>query len=135
VAIDLDNFRDVNDRHGHPAGDRVLASLAALLGRRLRQSDVMGRFGGEEFAVLVEGLPEDDVIRLVKRLLDEFCALTHRSPGGGTFAVGFSAGVALLDAPNVDQWLRRAEAALVSAKAAGRRGVVGASTLPPDERR
>jgi diguanylate cyclase (GGDEF)-like protein len=135
VAIDLDHFRDVNDRHGHPAGDRVLASLAALLRRRLRQSDVMGRFGGEEFTVLVEGLPEDDVIRLVKRLLDEFCALAHRSPGGGTFAVGFSAGVALLDAPDVDRWLRRAEAALLSAKGAGRRRVVGASTLPLDERR
>jgi diguanylate cyclase (GGDEF)-like protein len=135
VAIDLDRFREANDRHGHPAGDRVLAALAALLRRRLRQSDVMGRFGGEEFTVLVEGLPEDDVVRLVTRLLDEFCTLTHRSPAGGTFAVSFSAGVALLERPDVDAWIRRAEAALASAKDAGRRRVVGASTLPRDERR
>jgi diguanylate cyclase (GGDEF)-like protein len=134
VMIDLDRFKDVNDRHGHPAGDRVLASLGALLRRRLRQSDVMGRYGGEEFAVLVEGLEEEEVIRLVQRLLQEFCLLVHRSPGGGTFAVSFSAGIALLETADLDLWRVRTEAALQAAKRGGRRLVVGASSLPDGER-
>jgi diguanylate cyclase (GGDEF)-like protein len=134
VMIDLDNFKTVNDRHGHPAGDRVLASLASLLRRRLRQSDVMGRYGGEEFAVLVEGLAEDDAIRLVQRLLQEFCLLEHRAPEGGTFTVSFSAGVALLDTPELEGWLERADAALLAAKRGGRRQVVAGSALPAADR-
>ena len=58
VMIDVDHFKSVNDRFGHPVGDRVLAALAALLRRRLRQSDRVGRYGGEEFATLIEDLPE-----------------------------------------------------------------------------
>lgn len=135
VAIDLDDFRGVNDRHGHPAGDRVLAALAALLRRRLRQSDVIGRFGGEEFAVLVEDLAEDEALRLVNRLLQEFCLLVHRSPEGPSFSVGFSAGVAMLETPDLDRWSAGAEAALASAKRRGRRLVVGAASLPPADRR
>ncbi len=72
VMIDVDHFKSVNDRFGHPVGDRVLASLAALLRRRLRQSDRVGRYGGEEFATLTEDLPEAEVVRLVERLLAEF---------------------------------------------------------------
>src|SRR4029450_5072407 len=100
VMIDLDSFKRINDRHGHPVGDRVLPSLASVLRRRLRQSDVMGRYGGEEFAVLVEDLSEEEVVRLVNRLLDEFGAIPHRSPHGDTFKASFSAGVATLDEPD-----------------------------------
>jgi diguanylate cyclase (GGDEF)-like protein len=135
VMIDLDDFKTVNDRHGHPAGDRVLASLAALLRRRLRQSDVMGRYGGEEFAVLVEGLAEADAVRLVQRLLQEFCLLMHRTPEGGTFAVSFSAGVAPLSAPDLERWLAQAESALLAAKRSGRRRVLGESDIPAADRR
>jgi diguanylate cyclase (GGDEF)-like protein len=135
VMIDLDFFKAVNDRHGHPAGDRVLASLSALLRRRLRQSDVMGRYGGEEFAVLVEGLAEDDAVRLVQRLLQEFCLLVHRAPEGGTFSVSFSAGVAVLETPDLERWLAQAEAALLAAKRGGRRQVVGTSVPPAGDRR
>jgi len=134
LLLDIDEFKAVNDRHGHPAGDRVLASLAALLRRRLRQSDVMGRYGGEEFAVLVEGLAEDDAIRLVQRLLREFCLLVHRAPEGGTFSVSFSAGVALLETPDLERWLTRADAALLAAKRGGRRQVVAGSALGAADR-
>jgi len=133
VMIDLDFFKRVNDRHGHPVGDRVLASLASLLRRRLRQSDTMGRYGGEEFAVLVEDLDEADVLRLVDRLLEEFAVQPHRSPHGVTFTAAFSAGVAMLEEPDLDAWRHRADQALYSAKMAGRRRVVGASSLPGDE--
>ncbi len=121
VMIDLDHFKSVNDRFGHPVGDRVLASLAALLRRRLRQSDTIGRYGGEEFAVLFEGLPEHDVLRLMTRVLEEFRETDLEAPGQPPFRVTFSAGVAMLqEGATLDAWKKAADDALYAAKAAGR---------------
>ncbi len=125
VMLDLDKFKSINDRFGHPVGDRVLVSLAALLRRRLRQSDALGRYGGEEFAVLLEGLERPDAERLVNRLLDEFTSLVHHGPDGESFDASFSAGVSMLGgAMSVDEWRGAADQALYAAKAAGRRRVV-----------
>jgi diguanylate cyclase (GGDEF)-like protein len=130
VALDLDHFKRVNDRHGYPVGDRVIATLSSLLRRRLRQSDTMGRLGGEEFAILLEDLDEADVVRLVSRLLDEFAAVPQRSPHGVSFLCAFSSGVAMLEDPaDLEAWRGRADGALEAAKRAGRRRVVGASSL------
>jgi diguanylate cyclase (GGDEF)-like protein len=130
VMIDLDHFKDVNDRYGHPVGDRVLAALAGLLRKKLRQSDTMGRYGGEEFAVLLEDLKEQEAVRLVGRVLDEFGRSTHVVPGHGSFRVTFSAGVAMLeDGLDLDAWRQAADQALYVAKAAGRNRVVAASRL------
>ena len=129
AILDLDHFKSVNDRHGHPAGDLVLSSLASLLRRRLRQSDTIGRLGGEEFAVLLEDLTRDDALRLVRRLLSEFGAIGQRGEGGAGFFVTFSAGIAMLDpgATDLPAWVERADAALYRAKAEGRNRVVVAS--------
>jgi diguanylate cyclase (GGDEF)-like protein len=128
VMIDLDHFKAINDKHGHPVGDRVLAALAALLRRRLRAPDTIGRYGGEEFAVLIEDLPEADTARLISRLLEEFAAIEHQVPGGGSFQCTFSAGVAMLDeGMDLDAWKKAADDALYAAKAAGRRRVIAAS--------
>ena len=129
VMIDVDHFKTVNDRYGHPAGDRVLSALATLLRGRLRQSDTVGRYGGDEFAVLLDDLDEADALRLLRRLLAEFAAQTHQAPGGAAFQVTFSAGIAMLDATNMDLdgWRQAADSALYAAKAAGRNRVVAAS--------
>jgi diguanylate cyclase (GGDEF)-like protein len=129
VMIDVDHFKTVNDRYGHPAGDRVLSALATLLRGRLRESDTVGRYGGEEFAVLLDDLDEADALRLLRRLLAEFAAQTHQAPGGATFHVTFSAGIAMLDATNMDldAWRQAADSALYAAKAAGRNRVAAAS--------
>jgi diguanylate cyclase (GGDEF)-like protein len=138
VMIDIDHFKTVNDRFGHPVGDRVLANLSALLRRRLRQSDTIGRYGGEEFAVLFEGLPEDEVIRLISRVLDEFRETELEAPGGTKFKVTFSAGVAMLDTVmNLDEWKKAADDALYAAKHAGRNCVLPATragTVPAPTR-
>jgi diguanylate cyclase (GGDEF)-like protein len=127
VMIDLDHFKSVNDRFGHPVGDRVLASLAALLRRRLRQSDTIGRYGGEEFAVLFEGLLEHEVLHLMGRVLDEFREMDFEAPGGAPFRATFSAGVAMLEAgATLDTWKKAADDALYAAKAAGRNRLVAA---------
>lgn len=124
VMIDLDHFREVNDRHGHFVGDRVLLSLATLLRRRLRQSDTLGRYGGEEFAVLLDDLSQDQALRLVTRLIEEFRRAEHFT-GDGSFRVTCSAGVAMLDSwMDLESWRRAAENALLAAKAQGRARVV-----------
>jgi diguanylate cyclase (GGDEF)-like protein len=128
VMMDVDDFKGVNDRHGHPVGDRVLRSLAALLRRRLRQTDVVGRYGGEEFAALIEDLDEAEALRLVNRLREDFAATDHAGADGASFRATFSAGVAMLDdhEAGMTAWRRAADEALYTAKGAGRNRVVGA---------
>ena len=131
VMIDVDHFKKINDKYGHPVGDRVLAGLAALLRRRLRQPDAIGRYGGEEFAVLIEGLGEPEAVRLVSRLLAEFAATDHHAADGAAFRATFSAGVAVLTpaAMDLDRWRKAADDALYGAKAAGRNRVTAASEI------
>lgn len=125
VMLDLDHFKAVNDRHGHATGDRVLAALAGLLRRRVRPADVIGRYGGEEFALVLEDLDRADAVRLVERLRAEFAALEHIAPDGGRFRCTFSAGVAMalpgMDSP--EAWYGAADAALYAAKRGGRNAV------------
>ncbi len=68
LVIDVDRFKEINDRRGHAAGDAVLRTLGAILQRDLRTNDVVGRIGGDEFAVLVSSGSEDDVASLAKRV-------------------------------------------------------------------
>lgn len=134
VMVDLDHFKTVNDTYGHPTGDRVLISLAALFRRRLRQSDSLGRYGGEEFAIIVDDLENHDAIRLVDRLREEFSQIEHHSTGGKTFRIAFSAGVSVLDdtLQTIDQWKEAADQALYVAKAKGRNRVESFSAAAAD---
>jgi diguanylate cyclase (GGDEF)-like protein len=128
VLIDLDFFKAVNDRHGHPVGDRVLAALGALLRRRFRGSDLIGRLGGEEFALILEDLTEEEAERFMNRLLEEFSLIPHRGIDQSSFHVTFSAGVsAFLPGMTVDAWRQAADDALYAAKSAGRHRVVRAA--------
>jgi diguanylate cyclase (GGDEF)-like protein len=127
ILIDLDHFKAVNDRHGHPVGDRVLAALGALLRRRLRGSDLVGRLGGEEFAVILEDLTAGEAERLMNRLLEEFSVMPHSGAGPSAFHVTFSAGVAgFVKGMTVDAWRQAADDALYAAKSAGRHRVARA---------
>ncbi len=129
AMIDIDKFKAVNDRHGHPTGDRVLAALALHLQRRLRPSDTIGRYGGEEFAVLVEDVDAGDAVRLFDRLRSEFGRQPHRTPSGEEILVTFSVGLAMWTgaADSVEAWRQRADDALYAAKREGRNRVVLAS--------
>jgi diguanylate cyclase (GGDEF)-like protein len=125
IMIDLDRFKAVNDDHGHPTGDQVLVRLAGLLRARLRQADVVGRYGGEEFAVVLEDLTEEEAARLVERLRADFAGIEHRSREGADFRVTFSAGLASLQhGESISAWVHAADRALYAAKEAGRNRVV-----------
>jgi diguanylate cyclase (GGDEF)-like protein len=129
VMLDLDRFKTINDRFGHPVGDRVLVGLAALLRRRLRPTDTVGRYGGEEFAILLEDLNVEEATQVLDRIRTEFAALELRSAEGEAFHATFSVGLALLDpvAMELDTWRDAADRALYAAKGAGRNRVVAAS--------
>lgn len=124
VLLDVDHFKQINDTYGHQAGDRVLARLAALLRQHLRRTDIIGRYGGEEFGVLLDQLSVDDAQRLIARLLGEFSALDHAA-GEQHFRVTFSAGIApYTEGLARHVWIELADQALYAAKKAGRNRVV-----------
>jgi diguanylate cyclase (GGDEF)-like protein len=126
VLIDIDHFKAVNDTYGHTEGDRVLVALAALLRRRLRRSDLIGRYGGEEFAVVLEGASLQNALEVIDDVRNEFSALRH----GNGFQVTLSAGVSdlAMSSGDVSYWIRSADRALYRAKADGRNQVRAHST-------
>lgn len=124
TMIDLDHFKEVNDRYGHATGDGVIASLGETLRRGTRTTDAVGRYGGEEFAILVTDSDATATSHLLERLLSEFSAIRHTTTSGADFSVTFSAGVAELQAgESAKSWLARADGTLYEAKAAGRNRV------------
>ncbi|MEW6179045.1 MAG: diguanylate cyclase [Chloroflexota bacterium] len=93
AMIDLDHFKKVNDQYGHSAGDRVLKSLARLLKQRLRRTDLIGRYGGEEFSIIFPNTNAAEAASVVDKLRESFARLHHLSPDG-VFTVTFSCGIA-----------------------------------------
>jgi diguanylate cyclase (GGDEF)-like protein len=128
VMLDLDRFKTINDRFGHPVGDRVLVGLAALFRRRLRPTDTVGRYGGEEFAILLEDLNLDEATQVLDRLREEFACMELKGAEGEVFHATLSAGLALLDPATMelDGWRDAADKALYTAKSTGRNRIVAA---------
>ena len=125
AMIDLDHFKNINDKYGHHAGDRVLMALARLLRQRLRKSDVVGRSGGEEFAVILPSCSIQDAGSLLEQILESFAAINFPA-GNESFNSTFSCGVASLDNYDTAEKLyKAADEALYLAKREGRNRVVG----------
>ncbi len=119
--LDLDNFKPINDRWGHAAGDRVLIEVARRLETCLRESDTVSRIGGDEFVLLLPGIDAGpELNQVLERLLDALNA--PLTVNGGTARVSCSLGLALFphDAEDADTLLRYADQAMYNAKAAGR---------------
>ncbi|GAA0807665.1 GGDEF domain-containing protein [Spirilliplanes yamanashiensis] len=118
ALLDLDHFKQYNDRHGHLAGDRLLREAADAWAGRLRTQDLIARYGGEEFAVLLPGALLGEATEIMERL-------RGATPGGQTF----SAGLALWDgAETAEALVARADTALYAAKRAGRDRITPATT-------
>lgn len=123
VMIDIDHFKRVNDNYGHSAGDNVIRALANLLRQRLRKTDSLGRYGGEEFALVLADCPADKAKIILDELLKHFSALTFYADGQA-FHVSFSAGIAASYADtNLSDMLEAADKAMYLAKQAGRNQV------------
>ncbi|SDH69253.1 sensor domain-containing diguanylate cyclase [Roseospirillum parvum] len=117
VMIDVDHFKRVNDRFGHPAGDQVLQEVAARLAERLRETDMLARWGGEEFLILLPGTDRDGARRLAETLRQAVGGAPFGEVGRVTLSLGVSA---LRPGESVSAWLSRVDVALYEAKHAGR---------------
>jgi diguanylate cyclase (GGDEF)-like protein len=116
IYLDLDEFKPVNDRHGHAAGDAVLKAIAAALVREVRACDVVARIGGDEFAVLLWNLPDADAVAKAVELEQAVYATPVRW-GASTMVVGASAGVAFVGPLDASaDVLARADAAMYARK-------------------
>lgn len=123
ILLDVDDFKTVNDRYGHPTGDAVLVELAELIIRRTRREDVVCRLGGDEIAVLLPGCSQDDARTRGEDLLADVRAHSFSVAGTTTeLSVGVSVGLAHApgDADDLRSLYAAADAALYQAKRAGR---------------
>jgi diguanylate cyclase (GGDEF)-like protein len=125
AMIDVDHFKRVNDTYGHLAGDAVLAALSATMRAVLREYDLIGRFGGEEFAVLLPQTTAEDAERIVERLRKKLSQIIVPAINGGEqvpLQVTVSIGVAMLESSrrDLDEMIAAADAEMYHAKARGR---------------
>lgn len=118
AILDVDDFKLVNDRHGHPAGDRTLATLARALRGTLRASTIIGRWGGDELVVALPGEGPAAARVAINRALSEFAELRFSGAGGDIFQVTVSVGVAIYpdDGSGADVVLSAADERLYEAK-------------------
>lgn len=122
ALLDMDHFKLVNDRHGHEAGDRVLCAFAQLARRLMRASDVVCRYGGEEFVLLFALSDEAGALARLETMQAEFRALRFEDEAGSTFACTFSAGISGTGdgAGTLQGMLEWADKAMYMAKRRGR---------------
>lgn len=119
AMVDVDWFKKINDRHGHDVGDVVLKRIAATLADHLRPEDILARFGGEEFCILLPQLSRDEAPAFFERLraaVADLSVPTAGAPITATVSIGISFG----PATDLDELLGRADVALYRAKAEGR---------------
>ncbi|MES2185211.1 MAG: diguanylate cyclase [Pseudomonadota bacterium] len=127
ALLDIDHFKRINDSYGHGMGDQVIATLARHLRQRVRASDVVGRYGGEEFAVVLFDCAPDQAHALLEGMRDSFSRVLHTS-GEAAFSASFSAGVAHFPACHgMAELMATADEALYAAKRGGRNRVVQAA--------
>ncbi|MBU2227609.1 MAG: GGDEF domain-containing protein, partial [Proteobacteria bacterium] len=132
LMLDIDNFKRVNDTHGHTGGDQVLRVLADCFRQNTRAIDIAGRYGGEEFAILLPEILQSEAIQIAERLRQSMADLSIPiGSENGLFppvdiSIAVSIGVAALskDVPSLTDLISRADQALYRAKDSGRNRVV-----------
>ena len=120
VILDLDHFKQINDQHGHPMGDEVLKEVGQRLRTSLRKSDVLGRWGGEEFLIVMRGENQQDVLQALERLREDIAFWPFETVGAVSASFGVAEGHVGDSANNL---LERADRALYQAKRLGRNRV------------
>lgn len=124
ALVDIDFFNQINSRYGYAAGDRVIKSLSRLLQQRLRGTDVIGRYGGEEFAVIMNDTDAASAAKVIDEIRGVFSRLVHTG-GDEEFSVNFSCGIAdIANFQDVTGLTEAAEKALFQAKQRGRDKVI-----------
>lgn len=126
AMMDIDEFKNINDSYGHATGDKVLRSLAQMLSLRLRHTDLIGRYGGEEFLILFPNTSEKEAAQLMDELRESFSQVIHIAQGN-EFRITFSCGVAGFPVlSELSALSEAADRALYEAKRKGRNQVISA---------
>jgi len=120
LMFDLDFFKRVNDTYGHQVGDEVLIQFSKIISDHIRSNDIFARWGGEEFVLLLIGIPEDVAFKIANNLREHIALAYFEKVGHITCSVGLSS---YKDDPSVEEWLQRVDEALYKAKANGRNRV------------
>ena len=136
VMLDLDNFKQVNDRFGHPEGDRVLRQIAAHIQKVVRESDFLARYGGDEFAIISTEASGEAGLLLAGRIKEAIASHPISLPGGQIAHFTVSIGLATYpdDAKNLQEILLVADQALYQAKNAGAGQIFPASSITEHHR-
>lgn len=134
AIIDLDHFKQVNDTHGHLAGDSLLVAVVNTIFERIRQDDTLSRYGGEEFALILPGTTLAASRNLIARLKDAIAAIAYKLDGDSTIHITASIGVASNDEstthfPDPLDMIKAADSALYAAKHAGRNQIIEWNSL------
>jgi diguanylate cyclase len=125
MVIDIDRFKDINDRHGHAAGDHVLREVALALVDNIRVTDTAARYAGDEFLLVLPDTELDGATEMAKRIRSRFAEAFEQWPDV-VCTVSIGAAEAYADMADVEDWVQQADAALYRAKAAGRDCLVAA---------
>jgi diguanylate cyclase (GGDEF)-like protein len=124
AMIDIDHFKPINDQYGHAVGDAVLVAIGAACRTAVRGDDVIGRLGGEEFAMLMPLTDHETAYRIVDRLREAVAAIAIPTGESGAVSVTISVGMAMFAGQQIDRLLLDADQALYSAKKTGRNRIV-----------
>ncbi|MCK4947236.1 MAG: GGDEF domain-containing protein [Candidatus Aureabacteria bacterium] len=124
MMMDIDHFKEINDTYGHQKGDKVLQQVAGLIKRNIRSSDVIGRYGGEEFLIFLA--PVD--VGFLKKIAEKICKLVETGTKGDlpvTISIGVAKGVIETDVKKeLDTLIKKSDEALYKAKSTGRNRVI-----------
>lgn len=127
ILADVDHFKSVNDQYGHPVGDQALCMVAGILARSKRGYDSIGRWGGEEFLILLPQTETDEAVDVAERICTKIAATPLALPDGRevhcSVSLGVSSTVSVAGIPLLDTLLQQADKALYHAKAKGRNRV------------
>jgi two-component system cell cycle response regulator len=130
LLLDVDHFKLINDERGHATGDQVLAALGQLLTRQARKTDIVGRWGGEEFVVVLSGAPESGARIAAERIRSAVERMSVSDVKRQRVPVTVSIGIACLEVnDNAEVLIDRADRAMYQAKASGRNRVVVSPTV------
>ena len=132
LIVDLDDFKAVNDRHGHPAGDAVLRAVVTVLVASVRDMDTVNRYGGEEFAVILPQTDPANGLRVAERIRENVAATPLEAGLAGPLRLTVSIGLAVYpdDAGGKSGLIECADRALYAAKRTGKNRVVRWTRVP-----
>ena len=127
IMFDLDHFKQINDMYGHSIGDKMLEHVAQVTHAQLRDVDIIGRYGGEEFVIVLPVTNAQKASLLAQRILESVSAIrlhTDHGPAAVTLSIGIAETIHAPQDKSVEDVIRRADEAMYAAKQAGRNRAV-----------